>query len=109
MKWLLDENLPVKLKYRFREAGWDVFTVNEMGWLSLENGHLLSAMLEAEFTGLITGDKNLPYQQNLEKAGIQIVVFSKARNNRYEVILPFVSLAVGAIEKNPNEMLYLIG
>ena len=109
MKWLLDENLPVKLKYRFREAGWEVFTVNEMGWLSLENDHLLRAMLEAEFTGLITGDKNLPYQQNLEKAGIQIIVFSKARNNRYEVILPFVALAISELKNNPSQMLYLIG
>jgi len=66
-------------------------------------------MLYEGFTGLITGDKNLPYQQNLEKAGIQIVVFASVRNNRYEVVLPFVKLAVQAVENNPDQMLYLVG
>lgn len=32
MKLLLDENLPVKLKHRFKDFGWDVFTVKDMQW-----------------------------------------------------------------------------
>ena len=41
MKLLLDENLPVKLKYRFIENGIEVFTARDMQWLGKENGELL--------------------------------------------------------------------
>jgi len=33
MKLLLDENLPVKLKYRFIDKGFDAYTVRDMNWL----------------------------------------------------------------------------
>ncbi|MGN6532725.1 MAG: DUF5615 family PIN-like protein [Ginsengibacter sp.] len=42
MKLLLDENLPVKLKYRFTEKGINAFTVRDMRWLGKKNGDLLS-------------------------------------------------------------------
>jgi predicted nuclease of predicted toxin-antitoxin system len=40
MKLLLDENLPVKLKYRFIDKGFDAYTVRDMNWLGKENGEL---------------------------------------------------------------------
>ena len=38
MKLLLDENLQVKLKYRFEENGFETFTVKDMNWLGKQNG-----------------------------------------------------------------------
>jgi predicted nuclease of predicted toxin-antitoxin system len=54
MKLLLDENLPVKLKYRFLENGIDAFTTRDMNWLGKENGNLLKEMLSNNFTAFIT-------------------------------------------------------
>ena len=50
MKLLLDENLPVKLKYRLIDKGVDAYTVRDMNWLGKENGELLNLMLQSNFT-----------------------------------------------------------
>ena len=50
MKLLLDESLPVKLKHRFIEKGYETFTIRDMKWLGTKNGELLSLMLENNFT-----------------------------------------------------------
>lgn len=60
-KALLDENLPVKLKYRLQDV-CEIYTVNDKGWNPLENGDLLNAMQKDGFDYLITSDKNLQYQ-----------------------------------------------
>ncbi len=46
-KVLLDENLPVKIKYRLQDV-CEIFTVIDKGWNALENGNLLKAMQEDE-------------------------------------------------------------
>ena len=61
MKLLLDENLPVKLKYRFKEFGLEVYTVRDMKWFGKENGELLQLMLANNFTTLLTIDNNLSF------------------------------------------------
>jgi hypothetical protein len=42
-KVLLDENLPAKLKFRLQNV-CTIYTVNDKGWSSLENGDLIEAM-----------------------------------------------------------------
>ena len=39
-KVLLDENLPVKLKYRLKDV-CEIYTVSDKEWNALENGDLL--------------------------------------------------------------------
>ncbi len=56
-KVLLDENLPVKLKYRLQYV-CDIYTVNDKGWNTLENGELINAMQADRFDFLLTSDKN---------------------------------------------------
>jgi len=48
MKVLLDENLPIKLKYRLQDI-CEVYTVRDKGWNALENGNLIAAMEENRF------------------------------------------------------------
>jgi predicted nuclease of predicted toxin-antitoxin system len=74
MKLLLDENLPVKLKYRFIENGIEVYTAKDMQWLGKENGELLKLLIENNFTGLITIDNNLYFQNNFVDYPIEVVV-----------------------------------
>lgn len=40
MKILLDENIPVKVRFDFGE-GYEVRPVRDMGWLGKKNGELL--------------------------------------------------------------------
>ncbi len=87
-KVLLDENLPVKLKYRLQDV-CEIYTVNDKAWNALENGDLLDAMQKDGFDCLITSDKNLQYQQNLTKYPIGFIVLN-VMNNTYETILPLV-------------------
>jgi hypothetical protein len=87
-KVLLDENLPVKLKYRLQDI-CEIYTVNHKGWNALENGALIEAMEKEGFNYLITSDKNLQYQQNLSKYTMGFIILNAANNN-YETILPLV-------------------
>ena len=84
MKILLDESLPRKLRYDFDEEH-DVSTVRDMGWLGKKNGELLRLMTENNFRLFVTVDRNLPYQQNLQRLAVTIVVF-RARDNTRETL-----------------------
>ena len=60
MKLLLDENLPIRLKYRFSSA-FSVGTVSDEGWGSLKDEELLDTMPSRGYTILVTADRHLPY------------------------------------------------
>jgi hypothetical protein len=57
-KVLLDENLPVKIKYCLQDS-CEIYTVSDKNWNSFENGNLIRAMEKDGFDFLITSDKNL--------------------------------------------------
>ena len=99
MKLLLDENLPVKLKYRFKEFGLEVYTVRDMKWFGKENGELLQLMLANNFTTLLTIDNNLSYQQNFLNYPLQVVIMI-APDNTYETIISFIHLVRLTIEEH---------
>ncbi|MEX8547238.1 MAG: DUF5615 family PIN-like protein [Mucilaginibacter sp.] len=84
MKILLDESLPRKLKYDFGEEH-EVLTVRDMGWLGKKNGKLLKLMTDNRFELFITVDRNLPYQQNLQRLPLTIIVL-RAKNNTRETL-----------------------
>jgi hypothetical protein len=65
MKLLLDEQIDVRLKTALAEL--DVYTLVDMGWQGLKNGVLSERINEGAFAFFITADKNLPFQQNLDK------------------------------------------
>lgn len=88
MKILLDENMPAKVNYNVGE-GHEVRSVKDMQWLGKKNGELLGLAAFNGFDILITVDKNLRYQQNLDKVGLKFIVLL-AKNNKPETIQPFV-------------------
>ena len=51
-----------------------MFTVSDMNIRGIKNGKLMSFCVEHGFDILLTIDKNLMYQQNLEKYPLTIVV-----------------------------------
>jgi len=101
MKILLDESLPRKLKYDFGEEH-EVLTVRDMDWLSKKNGELLKLMVDNKFDLFITVDRNLRYQQNLERLPLTIFVLCGIDNRRetLQKLIPelFKRLAAGTLE-----------
>ena len=55
-------------------------TVPEAGWAALKNGDLLSRA-QHEFDALVTTDRNLPFQQDLSRFSIAVIVL-RAQSNR---------------------------
>ncbi len=87
MRILLDECAPRPLKREL--ADYEIRTVFEMGWSGKKNGELLRLMNQEGFTILLTTDQNLRYQQNLEQAGVAVVVLV-ARSNRLPDLVPLI-------------------
>ncbi|MGA8514858.1 MAG: DUF5615 family PIN-like protein [Burkholderiaceae bacterium] len=86
MRILLDESIPRKLGFAL--PGHFVRTVQLMGWSGLVNGKLLAAAA-GEFDVLITGDRNMQYQQSANQLPMSVVVLI-APNNKLESFLPLV-------------------
>ena len=70
MKILLDECVTKKLKKYLKD--FEVYTVTESGWSGVKNGKLMSLCVENGFEILLTIDKNMAHQQNLNKYKIAI-------------------------------------
>ena len=75
---LLDECVDQRLAGDIR--GHDVVTVPSAGWAALTNGELLTRA-QREFDAFVTVDRNLPFQQELSRFSISVIVL-RARSNR---------------------------
>jgi hypothetical protein len=87
MRILLDECAPRPLKREL--ADYEMRTVVEMGWAGKKNGELLRLMSQEGFTILLTTDQSLRYQQNLQQAGVAVVVLV-APSNKLSDLLPLM-------------------
>ncbi len=97
MKLLLDENIPIQLRDEFSQS-FDVYTVRYMGWNTLEDSDLLVAAHTANFNFLITVDKRLHRQHNLENFDFQVITLATF-SNRIQNLIPFIPLIEQAIEQ----------
>ena len=88
MKVLLDENIDVRFKEAFSDSDYEVHTVRDMEWNGLKNGELLRAMKAEQFDILVAVDKNLPYQQNIDKRSVSIFILDVHRNILAKKFLP---------------------
>jgi predicted nuclease of predicted toxin-antitoxin system len=106
MKILLDECVTRKLKRHLTE--FEIAAVVEMNWSGLKNGKLLSVAAADEFDILLTIDKNLEHQQNMNNYKIAVVVFDVEKSKIDFLLerLPQFRERVGEFEKGK---VYLIG
>ena len=72
MRVLFDQSTPVPIRPFLK--GHNVRTAAPQGWDTLTNGALLNPAEEAGFDVFVTPDKNIRYQQNLQRRRIAIVV-----------------------------------
>jgi predicted nuclease of predicted toxin-antitoxin system len=103
LRVLIDESLPIKLAREI--AQHDAMHVRDRGWIGLRNGVLLRAAVDAGVSVVITADASMPFQQNLVRLGIAVIVVSGVRNS-IEDVRPLLAEIVRAIEViRPGEWL----
>jgi predicted nuclease of predicted toxin-antitoxin system len=100
MKILLDECVTKRLKNYLKE--FQVHTIGDLQLSGIKNGKLMTYCSENGFDILLTIDKNLMFQQNLEKYPITIIVLNSNTSKLEELItfLPSFKLQVNNFEKN---------
>ena len=90
---LLDTNMPIGLKAVLSDH--EVISTPRMGWGALENGELLAVAEAGGFDPLITGDKNIAYQQRITGRRIAIIVLS---TNHWPTVRAQQELVVNAVK-----------
>ena len=106
MQVLLDECVPRPLKRELPDH--QVRTVVEMGWSGKKNGELLQLMSESGFTVLLTTDRNLQYQQNLQQAGIAVVVMVASSNRLLDLILLIPKVGNALAQIAPGQVIEVV-
>ena len=106
MKILLDENLPHRI--RLELPGYEVVTAAYMKWDGIENGELLRLAAAAGFDALVTNDRGLEYQQNLQALPVAVVVVL-AKTNTIEALRPAYSeILAGLARIQPGEFVKIV-
>jgi len=93
VRLLLDECLDRRLATNIQ--GHDVKTVPDAGWAGLKNGDLLSRA-QHEFDALVATDRNLPFQQDLSRFAIAVIVL-RAQSNRIADLRRLIPQLLGAL------------
>lgn len=98
---LLDSCVPRPLKRELRSH--QVRHASEIGWQDLDDRPLLERA-DASFDVLITTDQNLPYQQNLSRYSLSVIILI-ARTSRLEDLLPLAPAVLDVLDKlQPGEL-----
>ena len=105
MKILLDECVTKRLKSYLSE--FEISTVSEMKWNGIKNGKLMTLCIENHFDLLLSIDKNLMYQQNIDKYKLTIAILNSATSKIEELIL-FMSSFKAQIDKLEKYKAYII-
>lgn len=74
MKVLFDHNVPKRLRTLL--PGHELLTSGQLGWDRLKNSDLLEAAEKNGFQVVLTGDKNMSYQQNLGDRKVALIVLA---------------------------------
>lgn len=100
MKILLDECVTKRLKKHLEE--YEVYTVRELELSGIKNGKLMTFCVENGFDILLTIDKNLMYQQNLDGYPVTIVLLNSLSSKIEELVtfLPSFKLQVDKLQKH---------
>lgn len=87
---MIDEDLDVRLRHYFG-PGVRAETVQYRQWKGLKNGRLLQALREAgDVHVFVTGDQNLPRQQNIPALPFAVVVLRAGGSLAVDDLLPLM-------------------
>jgi len=103
LRILLDECLPEILTEWL--GGWEVKTVQELGWGGVTNGELLRRA-EGQFDVFLTADRRLRYQQNLKGRGLAVVVLPSNRLKVLRGMMAGIEAAIAKVEPGKAEQYF---
>jgi uncharacterized protein DUF5615 len=98
MRLLIDECVDEHFRHLF--PGHHCQTVRYAGLAGLSNGTLLAAAEAAGFEILVTVDQNIPFQQNLERRAIAVLILCASTNRLrdWQKLVPAALEAIAAIK-----------
>ena len=105
MKILLDECVTKRLKPFLIDH--EVYTVSDMKWNGFKNGKLMLQSVQHGFNIILTIDKNMLHQQNLDKHLISLVVLN-TNSSKIEDLLLFLPNFNSLLEKLEIHKAYII-
>lgn len=105
MKILLDECITKHLKPHLSD--YEVFTVRQMRWGGIKNGKLMTLCVEYGFDILLTIDKNLQFQQNLDLYPVTVVILNSF-SSKVEELVRFMPSFRAQIDSFDKYRAYLI-
>ena len=94
MRILLDESVPSPMGRLL--VGHEATSVQKRGWSGVKNGKLL-ALAAGEFDVLLTADKGIEYQQNLQTLPIAVLIVL-AESNRMEDLASAIPAILAALQ-----------
>ena len=94
MRILLDESVPSSMGRLL--VGHEAMSVQKCGWSGVKNGKLL-ALAAGEFDVLLTADKGIEYQQNLQTLPIAVLIVL-AKSNRMEDLATAIPAVLAALQ-----------
>ncbi len=95
MKILIDECVPVALKWTLTALGHERQTVRQARFGSKKNGELLT-LAEGQWNVLLTSDRNIKYQQNMTGWSVSMLILC-AKSNRMKDLLPLMPACAQAL------------
>ena len=104
MRLLLDESVPRRLG-TFFPAAYEVRTVPRMGWAGTGNGALLRLAADRGFDALVTVDRGIAHEQNLNDLPVPVVIMLAARN-RLDELRPLVPKVVDVLSGTVHKRIY---
>jgi hypothetical protein len=92
---LFDQAVPVPMRSHLK--GHLVRTAAQQGWSQLKNGDLLKVAEDAGFDVLLTTDRNIRYQQNMEGRRIAVMALTCQQWPELEPYVQVVIEELGSI------------
>lgn len=104
MKLLLDECVDRRLARDI--LGHEVRTVVELGWAGVQNGALL-ARASGRFDAFVTVDRNLAFQQRVDKLPLAVVVLRAATSRLTDLraLVPLLLQALSTVQ--PGQVVWV--
>jgi len=106
MRLLLDESVPQRLTASFPES-FEVRTVPQMGCAGTVNGKLLHLAADRDFDAMITVDRGIAHEQNLNNLPIPVVIMLATRN-RLQELQPLVPQVITVLSGTLHKQIYQV-
>lgn len=106
MRVLLDESTPRRLAGSF-PGGFEIRTVQQMGWSGCGNGELLRRAADRGFRAIVTVDQGFEYQQNIANLPVPVVIMI-ARRTRLQELRPLVAEVTAVLSGDIERRIYRV-